>query len=199
MRYRDVDETTYQLLRDRAGEVRFHAEPQDTECAAWERMLELVERAAKDERSVFWPASELEPEDLVHIIELPPSIAKLKSVTHLRLYGSHLVRIPPAIGEMSSLENLDVLHVSPSALVPLRENEVQKAPRQSGQHEVALWRLQVQIALPTTCARRDCPNRYMGSVQRVRPSAGRGQHPSSMDLAMDRHRSATAARASMLA
>jgi hypothetical protein len=108
LRYRDYDPTTYQLLRDRAGEVRFHAEPQDIECAAWERMLELVERAAKDERPVFWPASELEPEDLVHIIELPRSIAKLKSVTHLRLYGSHLVRIPPDIGEMSSLENLDV-------------------------------------------------------------------------------------------
>jgi hypothetical protein len=50
----------------------------------------------------------LESEDLVHIIELPPSIAKLKSVTHLRLYGSHLLRIPPEIGEMTSLENLDV-------------------------------------------------------------------------------------------
>lgn len=83
LRYRDFDETTYQLLRDRMGEVRFHAEPQDTECAAWERMLELVERAAKDERSVFWPASELEPEDLVHIIELPPS----RSSNRLRICG----------------------------------------------------------------------------------------------------------------
>jgi hypothetical protein len=50
----------------------------------------------------------LDPEDLVRIVDLPPSIAKLKSVRALRLYGSHLVRIPPEIGEMSSLEDLDV-------------------------------------------------------------------------------------------
>lgn len=105
---RDSNEQTYRELRERYGEVHFHAEAQDTGCEAWEEMLELVERAAADERSVFWPASELDPEALVHIIELPSSIAKLKSVTHLRLYGSHLVRIPPEIGEMRSLEDLDV-------------------------------------------------------------------------------------------
>jgi hypothetical protein len=102
------DEDAGRRARHPAGDVRFHAEAQDTECTAWQTMLELVDRTAKKERPVFWPASELEPEDMVRIIELPRSIAKLKSVTHLRLYGSHLVRIPPEIGEMSSLEDLDV-------------------------------------------------------------------------------------------
>jgi hypothetical protein len=103
-----IDAETYRRRRARIGDVRFHDEPQDTECAAWRRMLELVERATEDERSVFWPASELDPEDLVQIIELPRSIGDLKFVKHLRLYGSHLVRIPPEIGAMSSLEYLDV-------------------------------------------------------------------------------------------
>jgi len=68
----------------------------------------LVETAAEDERSVLWPASELSLEDVVQVVELPRSIARLKAVRHLRLYGSHLVRIPPEIGQMSSLEDLDV-------------------------------------------------------------------------------------------
>jgi len=104
----DTDVDTYTLLRGRVGDVRIHDEPQDTSCEAWTRLLALVEAAAESERSVFWPASELDPDDMTQIVELPRSIAKLKSVTHLRLYGSHLVRIPPEIGEMTSLENLDV-------------------------------------------------------------------------------------------
>lgn len=94
--------------QEHTGIVRFHTERQDTQCQAWIRMLELVEDAAKGGWGVFWPAQELDPEDWAHIVELPPSIAKLKSVRALRLYGSHLVRIPPEIGEMSSLEDLDV-------------------------------------------------------------------------------------------
>src|SRR6266508_2440935 len=81
-------------LQESTVEVRFHSERQDTECQAWMRMLELVEEAAKDGREVLWPARELDPEDWLRIVELPPSIAKLKSVRALRLYGSHLVRIP---------------------------------------------------------------------------------------------------------
>ena len=104
----DRDLKTYRRLREHAGDVRFHTERQDTECEAWMRMLELVEEAAEDGRTVFWPSRELDPEDWVRIVELPPSIARLRSVKALRLYGSHLVRIPPEIGEMSDLEDLDV-------------------------------------------------------------------------------------------
>lgn len=99
---------SYRRLRQLAGEVQFHTEPQDTECEPWTRMLELVDEAAEDRRPVFWPAREFDAEDWARIVELPRSIAKLTSVKALRLYGSHLVRIPTEIGKMSSLEDLDV-------------------------------------------------------------------------------------------
>lgn len=104
----DRDQATYRRFRELAGDVHFHTEPQDTECDAWLRMVEIVEEAAEDGRTVFWPSRELDPEDWARIVELPPSIARLRSVKALRLYGSHLVRIPREIGEMSSLEDLDV-------------------------------------------------------------------------------------------
>src|SRR5262249_45113555 len=82
-------------------EVQLHTQPQDTECDAWKRLLDKVERAAADQREEFalWP--ELSPTDRYHIVTLPPTIAKLKSVKRLHLYGSHLTRIPPEIGEMA--------------------------------------------------------------------------------------------------
>jgi hypothetical protein len=104
----DRSPNTYRRLREQIGDVQFHTDPQDTECDAWRRLLELVDEAAEDRRPVFWPAREFDPYDWMQIIELPTSIAKLKSVKALRLYGSHLVRIPPEIGEMTKLEDLDV-------------------------------------------------------------------------------------------
>lgn len=122
----DRDPKPYRRLREKVGDVQIHTERQDTNCEAWMTMLELVEEAAEDRREVFWPARELNPEDWVRIIELPRSIAKLKSVRALRLYGSHLVRIPSEIGEMSSLEDLDVytsrrLHWFPYEITRCRE------------------------------------------------------------------------------
>lgn len=84
--------------------LKLHAEQQDTACSAWLRLLELVEVAASDRRKVFSPGPEMTPEQWSQIVTLPASIAKLKSVEHLNLYGSSLVRIPPEIGEMESLE-----------------------------------------------------------------------------------------------
>jgi hypothetical protein len=46
--------------------------------------------------------------DRKQILTLPPTIAKLKAVQRLLLYGSHLVRIPPEIGEMTGLEEFDL-------------------------------------------------------------------------------------------
>lgn len=77
---------------------------QDRPLPAWERLLALVEEAAVDGREVFSPAAELHPGDWAQIVELPPSIGRLKQVRHLVLYGSSLVRIPPEIGEMNALE-----------------------------------------------------------------------------------------------
>jgi hypothetical protein len=88
----------------RIAQVNLHTEQQDTECDAWKRLLDLIEVAVQDGREEFAPRREMEQDDWQQIITLPPTIAKLKSVKHLMLYGSNLVRIPPEIGEMTNLE-----------------------------------------------------------------------------------------------
>ena len=84
--------------------MAFHTEAQDTECDAWKRLLDLVERAAADGRKDFDPAADLGRDQWFRIVTLPPSIGKLTAVRRLHLYGSHLVRIPPEIGRMTALE-----------------------------------------------------------------------------------------------
>ncbi|HET6251922.1 MAG TPA: hypothetical protein VFE47_29825 [Tepidisphaeraceae bacterium] len=81
-----------------------HTEPQDTTCDAWKRLLDLIERAADGGWEELEPAGEVGRDQWWQISTLPPSIAKLKAVKKLNLYGSSLVRIPPEIGEMASLE-----------------------------------------------------------------------------------------------
>ncbi len=71
---------------------------------AWHRVLQLVDDAIADKRSELSFAHVMEPEDWAQIVTLPQSIANLKDVKHLNLYGSSLVRIPPEIGQMESLE-----------------------------------------------------------------------------------------------
>jgi uncharacterized protein (TIGR02996 family) len=85
----------------------FHVEAQDTECNAWRQLLDLVEEAAADGREEFAPLRGMSPGERSQILTLPPTIAKLKVVKTLQLYGSYLVRIPPEIGEMTSLEEFD--------------------------------------------------------------------------------------------
>jgi uncharacterized protein (TIGR02996 family) len=93
--------------KQRWSQPEFHTEPQDTECDAWKRLLELVERTAEDGQEEFAPLEEVSDEDRLRIITLPRTISKLKSVKRLSLYASNLVRIPPEIGEMTSLEEFD--------------------------------------------------------------------------------------------
>ena len=90
--------------KGRWPELKLHTEEQDTTCSAWARLLELIEQAANDKREEFSPGREMTPEQWTQIVTLPPTIARLKSVKHLILYGSSLVRIPSEIGEMTSLE-----------------------------------------------------------------------------------------------
>ena len=85
-------------------DVRFHDEVQDTDCDAWKRLTDLGEEAALDGREEFAPFESITGEQRAQIVTLPPSIAKLRSVTHLLLYGTFLVRIPREIGDMSSLQ-----------------------------------------------------------------------------------------------
>ncbi len=86
------------------SELELHTEEQDTASSGWERLLELIDVAARDGREEFSPGREMLPEQWAKVTTLPESIAKLKAVKHFVLYGSSLVRIPPEIGEMSSLE-----------------------------------------------------------------------------------------------
>ncbi len=90
--------------KGRWAELKFHTEQQNTAAPGWIRLLELIEQAVKDKREEFSPVREMTPEQWTQIVTLPPSIAELKSVKHLNLYGSSLVRIPPEIGEMTRLE-----------------------------------------------------------------------------------------------
>lgn len=91
-------------LSGQPRKLLLHTEAQDTECAGWQRLNALIDTAARDGRTTFAPRSELSPQEWAQIVTLPASIAKLKAVKHLNLYGSHLVRIPPQIGELESLE-----------------------------------------------------------------------------------------------
>ena len=93
-----------QYKHRRWSELQLHSECQDTSCDAWKRLLDLVELAACDGREEFAPGREMQWEHWIQIVTLPPTIAKLKSVKHLMVYGSSLVRIQPQIGEMTALE-----------------------------------------------------------------------------------------------
>ncbi len=89
--------------KTRGRELLLHAE-QDTSTNAWKRLLEIIEDAAVKQLEDFAPGESLDHEDWHSIVTLPASIAKLKSVTRVFLYGSSLVRLPPEIGEMSALQ-----------------------------------------------------------------------------------------------
>jgi uncharacterized protein (TIGR02996 family) len=81
----------------------FHVETQDTECDAWQRLLDLIEEAAADGRPEFAPLRGMSAAERARIVTLPATLAKLKAVRVLNLYGSCLVRLPPELGEMTSL------------------------------------------------------------------------------------------------
>ena len=84
----------------------FHSELQDEQAEGWRQILELVEIAAADGREEFAPFGGMTMEARSQVITLPATIAQLKAVRSLQLYGSYLVRIPPEIGAMEILEAL---------------------------------------------------------------------------------------------
>ena len=88
-------------------ELSLHTEPQDADSPAWHRLLDLIDEATVRGHEEFAPGRVLDPKDWMQVVTLPPTIAKLKSVKRLILYGSSLVRLPPQLGEMSSLEEFD--------------------------------------------------------------------------------------------
>jgi len=77
---------------------------QDTTTEAWEKLCEYVEIIAEKGLTEFNLGEAIDAKYWSHIHTLPPSIAKLKKVKKLFLYGSNIKRIPPEIGEMDALE-----------------------------------------------------------------------------------------------
>jgi hypothetical protein len=80
---------------------------QDRNSVAWKKLCDYVDKVAVEKREEFSPAEALGQELFSQIHTLPETIAKLKNVKKLWLYGSKLKRIPPEIGEMESLEYFD--------------------------------------------------------------------------------------------
>ncbi|OJJ23560.1 hypothetical protein BKI52_04125 [marine bacterium AO1-C] len=80
---------------------------QKTRSRAWRKLCKYVDKVAEEELEDFCPINYLGPKLYAKIHTLPKSIAKLKKVKKMWLYGSKLKRIPPEIGEMTSLESFD--------------------------------------------------------------------------------------------
>ncbi len=80
---------------------------QDRTSIAWKKLCEYVDKLAESNTEEFSPREALGNELFSQIYTLPESIAKLKNVKKIDLYGSNLKRIPPEIGEMQSLESFD--------------------------------------------------------------------------------------------
>lgn len=87
-----------------SNEIKVRRDSQNREMEGWEKLLQLIDKAAIDEREEFHPGMEIGPEIWKNIRSLPKAISKLKKVKHLILYGSNLQRIPQEIGELESLE-----------------------------------------------------------------------------------------------
>jgi hypothetical protein len=80
---------------------------QDRNSLAWHTLCAYVDKIARDESEEFSPVEEMGYELFSQIHTLPESIAQLKKVKKIWLYGSKLKRIPPEIGQMESLEYFD--------------------------------------------------------------------------------------------
>ena len=107
-----TDRLTCTCLDPQYGDRRWsrldlHDDRPDTHCEGWTLLLDLIERAAEDGREVFDPGRELGRERWAQVVTLPPTIAKLRLVKRLVLYGSSLVRLPPEVGKMTALESID--------------------------------------------------------------------------------------------
>jgi hypothetical protein len=88
--------------------ARIDNDVQDRGSDAWKALCRYVDELADSGGDEFAPREALGPELYAGIFTLPESIARLKRVTKVHLYGSKLKRIPPEIGEMAALTHFDV-------------------------------------------------------------------------------------------
>jgi hypothetical protein len=167
------------------SEVEFHQEQQDTGCDAWRRLLGLIEEAAADKRPTFAPLAGIDAAQRKSIVTLPPTIAKLTSVTHLDLYGSHLVSIPSEIGQMRNLTDFDPytsyrLHWFPYEIVRCRRLRRSKVSTRAlyGNHKLRPPFPRLEPYEPTT-------TRTCSVCDRVYDDAGRHRVWVSLMIATD--------------
>lgn len=80
---------------------------QDKDSLAWKKLCEYIDNLIVSGDDEFCPIEFLGRDLYSQIYTLPQSIAKLKKVKKIWLYGSKLKRIPPEIGEMEALEYFD--------------------------------------------------------------------------------------------
>ncbi|WP_147328040.1 MULTISPECIES: leucine-rich repeat domain-containing protein [unclassified Duganella] len=83
-------------------------EVQDRTSDAWKALCRYIDHLEESGAEEFSPLEVLGPELYAGIQTLPESIARLKQVRKVSLYGSKLKRIPPEIGEMVALTHFDV-------------------------------------------------------------------------------------------
>ena len=87
--------------------VNIENDVQDRSSDAWKKLCEYVEIVFSNGDEVFSPYKYMGEELYFQFYTLPASIAKLKKVKKVVLYGSKLKRIPPEVGEMEALEYFD--------------------------------------------------------------------------------------------
>lgn len=80
---------------------------QDRNSEAWIKLCAYIEAIAASGGDEFSPRQGIGSELFAQIYTLPESIATLKHVKKMWLYGSNLKRIPPEIGQMEALEFFD--------------------------------------------------------------------------------------------
>jgi len=87
--------------------IKIKEDRQDRDSPAWKKICEYIKIVAEEQREEFAPYEFLGPELYAQLYTLPESIATLKSVKKMWLYGSNLKRLPPEIGQMTALEEFD--------------------------------------------------------------------------------------------
>lgn len=92
-------------MRNKKPEIENNVQDRNSE--AWRKLCAYIDKIEKNNEEEFSPFEELGEELFSKIYTLPETIAKLKNVKKIHLYGSNLKRIPPEIGKMESLEYFD--------------------------------------------------------------------------------------------
>jgi hypothetical protein len=103
----EAERSGQQCVRPEWQELLFHTEVQDTDSDAWKSLEAYIVKVREEGSDELNPRVGIGSEKWEQIVTLPKSIATLKSVKVLSLYGSHLARIPPEIGDMTNLEEFD--------------------------------------------------------------------------------------------